>query len=152
MNQVSRNVSIAAPVGEVWSSLAEFGAISGWADNVDHSCLLSDQTEDVGMVRRNQVGRNTVVETVDVWSPPNKLGYEITGLPPALRQVRNEWELSEQGPYTTATLTTTVEIGPRPPQQGIERVVAARMAKMSVQMLEGLARLHNTPPTIAARS
>ncbi len=127
---------------QVWATLAAFDTISSWAGNVDHSCLLSDVSEGVGMTRRIQTGRMTLVETVDAWDPPRTVGYRITGLPPAVRKVRNEWNLADQGPYTLATLTTTIDIGPRPPQQGIEKVLAKRLAKDSVRMLEGLAGMH----------
>ena len=52
----------AAP-DEVWAALADFGSLSVWADFVDHSSLLTEQTEGIGMTRRIQMGRATVVET-----------------------------------------------------------------------------------------
>ena len=61
---VERTAVIHASPGDVWTVLADFAAISRWAANVDHSCLLSDQTEGVGMTRRIQADRATIVETV----------------------------------------------------------------------------------------
>lgn len=39
MAEVTCTRDIAAEPGAVWAALADFGAISGWASNVDHSCL-----------------------------------------------------------------------------------------------------------------
>lgn len=118
--------------------LADFGSISRWAPNVDHSCLMSDQTEGVGTVRRIQTGRNTVVERVVVWEPGERLGYSITGLPPVVSGVINTWVLAEQFSTTTVTLISEIAAGPKPPQKVAARGVARVMSKASDQMLQGL--------------
>lgn len=51
-----------APPARVWQVLAHFGAISAWAPNVDHSCLLTHQAGGVGAIRRIQTRRTTVGE------------------------------------------------------------------------------------------
>ena len=73
MATVERTAAVPASSGDVWAVLAEFGHISRWAANVDHSCLLSDQTEGVGTIRRIQTDRSTVVETVEAWEPGSTL-------------------------------------------------------------------------------
>lgn len=138
MTTVIRNALIAAPSDQVWAVLAEFDAISTWADFVDHSSLLTEQTEGVGMARRIQMGRTTVVETVSAWEPGVMFSYEITGLPPAIRSVTNTWRLGASGGATMAWIATDVTTGPRPPQLAIAKGVARRLAKSSVQMLHGL--------------
>ena len=40
MAEVTRSTTVDAPPDAVWATLADFGAISGWAPAVDHSCLL----------------------------------------------------------------------------------------------------------------
>lgn len=141
MTTVVKSTSIPASSGDVWAVLADFATISSWAPNVDHSCLLSEQTEGVGMARRIQTGRTTVVETVEAWDPGVALGYGITGLPPVIRSVVNTWTLESKGDTTstTVTLTTEVDAGPRPPQQGIAKVVGRKLGQASDAMLAGLA-------------
>ena len=135
---MTRTALIAAAPDEVWAVVADFESISGWAEFVDHSSLLTDQTEGIGMARRIQTGRTTVVETVTAWEPGVTLSYEITGLPPAIKSVTNTWRLGASGGATMASIATDVDAGPRPPQKAIAKVVAARLAKSSVEMLDGL--------------
>jgi hypothetical protein len=139
MTTVERSLQLPASPSQVWAVLADFGAISAWAPNVDHSCLLSGQTEGIGAVRRIQVGRATIRETVLAWEPESTLTCSITGLPPVIRSVTNTWRLEPAGTRTTATLTSEIDAGPRPPQQAVARVVGRTLAKASDQMLGGLA-------------
>lgn len=136
--ETSETVTITAPADSIWAVLADFGRISAWAPNVDHSCLMSTQTEGVGMVRRIQVGPATVVERVIGWEPGARLAYAIEGLPPVVRSVSNTWSLDEAYGVTTVTLTSSIDTGPRPPQKAIARGVARTLGKASVQMLNGL--------------
>lgn len=130
---------IPASADAVWAVLADFPGISAWAPNVDHACLMSEQTEGVGMVRRIQSGRTTVVETVRVWEPGVALRYEITGLPPVIQSVTNTWSVLPHGHGTKVDLTTEIDAGPRPPQQGIAKLVGRKLGEASDQMLSGLA-------------
>ena len=138
MVTVARSVTVPASSDAVWAVLADFAAISGWAPNVDHSCLMSDRIEGVGMARRIQAGRTTVVETVESWDPGVGLRYSITGLPPVIRSVTNSWSLVRAGEATSITLTTEVDAGPRPPQLGIAKIVGRKLGDASDQMLHGL--------------
>ena len=90
---VSRTRTVDAPPDEVWAVLADFGALARWAPDVDHSSLLYGGPTGTGTVRRVQLGRTTLLETVTLWSPAEHLAYEITGLPPALRRVTTSWQL-----------------------------------------------------------
>jgi hypothetical protein len=118
--------------------LADFASISTWASNVDHASLMSEQTDGVGMVRRIQAGRTTVVETVEQWEPGSTLKYSISGLPPIIRSVTNTWSLTPTGDATAITLTTEVDAGPRPPQRGIAKLVGRKLGRASAAMLAGL--------------
>jgi len=139
MASVTKTATIPAPRADVWAVLADYGAISAWAPNVDHSCLMSDQIEGVGMARRNQIGRNTVVETVLVFEPGDTLSYSISGLPPVIKSVSNAWHLESAGEHTTATLITEIDTGSRSPQKAIAKAVGRTMGAASDQMLGGLA-------------
>ena len=129
-----------APVDRVWEVLAGFDDISTWAPAVvDHSSSMGGPDGGIGAARRIQTGRTTIVETVESWDPPNALAYRLEGLPRALRRVTNEWRLEPVGDQTQATLTTTVVVGPRPPQRLVERIALRRMEKVSDGLLDGLA-------------
>lgn len=142
MTSVVRSRRMSAPAADVWAALADFGAIARWAPIVDHSCLMSDQAEAVGAVRRIQTGRTTVVERVIEWSPGSALGYRIEGLPLVLRSVSNRWTIEPvaDGDSTAVSITTEIDAGPRPPQRLVARAAVRRLASASGAMLEGLDR------------
>lgn len=154
MTSVTRTGSIPAPPDIVWDRLADFGAIVVWAPNVDHSCLLTEQTAGNGTARRVQAGRTTLVETVTDWTPPTGdepgvLTYTLAGLPKVVRSATNSWRLSADGNRTRVELTSTVDAGPRPPKRVIARVVARVLARASDTMIAGLTAHASTPPSIA---
>lgn len=148
MVQLVEQTTIARSPGDVWNVLGDFAAISHWAPNVDHSCLMADQSQGAGAVRRIQTGRATVLERVVEWEPEQCLGYVIEGLPPAVRSVTNTWRLSPNGDYTLVTLTSTVDAGPRPPHQVVARVVGRVLAKASREMLAGLKLRVESKPSV----
>ena len=111
MTEVVRSRRIGAGADDVWAVLADFGAIARWAGDVDHACLMSDQTEGVGATRRVQTGRTTLVERVIDWAAPSTLAYEITGLPPVVRSVVNRWTIEPaDDDSVTAQPTVTVTV------------------------------------------
>lgn len=138
MTTVERSIDVAASPADVWAVLSDFGAIGGWAPNVDHSSLMSEQSEGVGTVRRIQTGRTTLVERVVEWDPPSTLGYSLEGLPPVVRSASTTWQVDGSGSGTRVSLLTRVDAGPRPPQKLIARIVSRKMAQASDQMLAGL--------------
>lgn len=141
MADVSRSRTIAASPESIWAVLADFGSLSSWAEGIDHSCVINtgEDTDPIGMTRRVQVGRDTLVETITAFAPQRLLAYDISGLPPML-SASNRWNLSpgDQG-RTTVTLTSTVGIQPRPLRPIVERVVARLIAKRSAPLLNSLA-------------
>ncbi len=140
MARVERTTRLSAPSSAVWSVLADFGAISAWAPNVDHSCLLSSGNKGVGTVRRVQSGRTTLRETVVAWEPGGTLAYAITGLPQIVRSVTNTWQLRPTEEGTDVTIVSEIVAASRPPGRIAERVVARVLGSASVKMLAGLAR------------
>ncbi len=147
MADIHRTRTIAARPQEIWDVLADFGSISSWADNVDHSCILFSGPDGgvVGTARRVQVKRDALVERITEFDPPRALAYDIEGLPSRLRRVTNRWTLEAAGSESAVvTLAGTVEIGPRATQKLAERVLCRFLARQSDVMLAGLAnRLEN---------
>lgn len=143
MAHIHRSRTVAAPAYEIWDVLADFGSISSWAPNADHSCILFSGPDCgvVGTARRIQVKRDTLVERIIEFTPPRVLAYDIEGLPKRLRRVTNRWTLTPAGPDATVViLTSTVEIGPRPTEKLVERVLCRVVARQSDSMLAGLAK------------
>ena len=139
---MSRTRTVAAPLQSVWEVLADFGALSSWAGNVDHSCLLEHGagTTLLGASRRVQVGRNALVERIVDCVAPTTLAYDIEGLPRRLGRVNNRWTLAAAGTGTTAvTLASTVDIGAKPLARVAERAICRMMARQSDALLAGLA-------------
>ncbi|HYO05138.1 MAG TPA: SRPBCC family protein [Mycobacterium sp.] len=139
---ISRSRTITAPPQAIWDVLADFGSLSSWADNVDHSCILNQGPHGgaVGTTRRVQIGRNVLVERITEFTPRTALAYDVEGLPGRLRSVVNRWTLRSTGDATEVTLTSRVEIGTGPVARAAEWVVCRGMAKESDSMLTGLTR------------
>jgi hypothetical protein len=107
---IDRNRSIAADPNAVWDVLADFGSISSWVDNIDHSCILNHCSEPIGTTRRVQIGRNALVEQITEFEPTRALAYDVDGLPKRLRRFNNRWSLRAADDGTTiVTLTGTVD-------------------------------------------
>lgn len=140
MADTDRRRTIAATAKEIWDVLADFGVLSSWADNVDHSCILVRGAEPVGTTRRVQVKRMVLVERIVQFDPPNTLAYDIEGLPTRMGRLRNRWTLWPAGRSTLVTVTSSVDIGSRPDQRLAERVICRVLARQSEAMLAGLAR------------
>ena len=137
MAKKSTSIIISTSIEEVWEVISEFDQISMWAENVDHSSFLSDQTEGVGSTRRIQMGSNVVQETVTIWEAPKKLSYEIAGLPPVFRRITNTWDLVDDGSETRVQLTA--QITPvRPPAEILAKVLSRFFTQINEKMLTGL--------------
>jgi uncharacterized protein YndB with AHSA1/START domain len=144
---ISRSRSITAPPQTIWDVLADFGSLSSWSDNADHSCIMNHgpDGQPVGTSRRVQVGRNVLVERITEFDPSSALAYDIEGLPRRLRTVVNRWTLRPDGDATEVTLTSRVEIGAGPVARAAEWAVCRGMARESDAMLSGLARRTEHP-------
>lgn len=145
MSGIERSTTVAAPPARVWEVLADFGAISSWVPMIQHSCLLSEQTERPGTVRRVQIARQTLVETVVTWRPGVELAYDIAGLPPIVGTARNTWRLTPATGGTDVVLSTEIATGPNPIRSFAAKKALERMSLASEMMLAGLtARLAPT--------
>jgi hypothetical protein len=138
MTEIVRTTIVPASADAVWALLSDFGGISSWAANVDHSCLMSEQVEGRGTVRRIQTGRTTLVERVELWEPTSRLSYSVEGMPPIVRSAANTWSIEPEGADVRVSLTSRIDCGSRPPQKLIARIVGRRIAQASGIMLAGL--------------
>jgi hypothetical protein len=137
---IDRSRIVAAHPKEVWDVLADFGSISSWADNIDHSCILNHGSEPVGTTRRVQIGRNALVERITEFDPTWALAYDVEGLPKRVHRFTNRWTLrAAQGGKTVVTLTSTVEMGPGRMHTLAERALCRVQVRQSDVMLAGLA-------------
>lgn len=141
MKRLERSTTVAATPDRVWEVLADFGAIATWVPMIQHSCLLSEQTEHPGTVRRVQLARQTLVERVVTWRPGVEVAYAIEGLPPIVGPTRNTWSLkpSSGGAHTEVVLTTEIETGRNPIKTFAATKVLQKMELASEMMLAGLA-------------
>jgi hypothetical protein len=137
---LTRTAEVAGSPADVWVALAAFDRISAWADNVDHSALLTDGPPGVGTARRVQVGRMALVETITTWIPEVELAYTISGLPPVVGSVENRWNLRSADRGTLVSLTTSIDPGISPTGRLGSRVLALALRRASDQLLSGMGR------------
>lgn len=137
-----RGRTVAAAPQAVWDVLADFGALSSWADGVDHSCVLNSGPDGglLGTTRRVQIGRTALVERITELDEPSALGYSVEGLPKRLGSLSNRWTLSPAGTGTEVTITSTADVGFWPIGTAVEWAVGRAMAKKSESLLAALAR------------
>ena len=137
MVEITKSVTLNARRETVWATLAAFDRIAEWAEDVDHSSLLTEQATGVGTTRRIQQGANAITETIVNWQEPTCLAYRVDGLPPIFRQVINQWDLTEEGERTQANLTVQVTAA-RPPAAIAAQIVARAIGRVNARILTGL--------------
>lgn len=137
MAEITKSVTLDARREAVWATLTAFDRIAEWAEDVDHSSLLTDQASGVGTTRRIQQGSNAIIETIVNWQEPTCLAYRVDGLPPIFRQVINQWDLTEEGERTQANLTVQVTAA-RPPAAIAAQIVARVIGRVNARILNGL--------------
>ena len=137
MVEITKSVTLNARRETVWATLAAFDRIAEWAEDVDHSSLLTEQATGVGTTRRIQQGANAITETIVNWQEPTCLAYRVDGLPPIFRQVINQWDLTEEGERTQANLTVQVTAA-RPPAAIAAQIVARVIGRVNARILNGL--------------
>jgi uncharacterized protein YndB with AHSA1/START domain len=131
---------IAAPAAKVWAVLADFPAIATWAPQVDHSTAATEAHGGIGAVRRVQVGRIALLETVVDWQPDVLLSYTVEGLPPIAGSIVTTWELADRDGQTKTTVTTTIHPRPNPAGRFVARALSRQLGRAAKQMLSGLAK------------
>jgi carbon monoxide dehydrogenase subunit G len=135
MTTTVSQVSVDAPAEAVWDLLAGFADISNWASSVSQSSLLTPGPPGPGTVRRVQVGRAALRETVTVWEPGRALAYDIAGLPAIVTAARNTWSLEPDRDGTSVTLTNEVDTRGGPL---VARLVARRIGQANEALVQSL--------------
>ena len=137
MPATTRKINIECSLDEAWEVLGSFESISDWANNVSHSCLLSEQSEGLGTCRRIQTGNSSVTEHVTRWEHARLLAYEIRGLPPIFKHVLNTWSLepSETGVQLSLTIDILPTSQPATPIAGLACLIFRRI---NSQMLKDI--------------
>jgi uncharacterized protein YndB with AHSA1/START domain len=134
-----KSKKIAAPVAKVWAVLADFPAIATWAPQVDHSTAATEAHDGIGAVRRVQVGRIALLETIVDWQPMALLAYTVEGLPPVAGSIVTTWRLTDVEGATKTTVTTDIVSRPNPISRFVGRALARQLGRAAKQMLGGLA-------------
>jgi uncharacterized protein YndB with AHSA1/START domain len=140
--RVTRVRDVAAAPSAVWAVLADFESIAEWAPDVDHSCLMTDESGGVGAARRVQAGRVVLVERVVAWEPELLLAYSLEGFPPIVGRVTNTWlmrPLDGEGDATRVTLITDIDPAPGLLGKVVALAASRRLARASRAMLNGIA-------------
>ena len=134
MAVLDRSRVIAATPTQIWTVLADFGAVSRWMDRVDHSCILTSTPDMIGTTRRIQFGRTVLVERITEFDEQFALAYDVEGLPKILGGVNNRWTLEATGgAETVVTIHTTAT----PPARLLMAASAAAMLADLADYLEG---------------
>jgi hypothetical protein len=137
MPKIVKKIHIASSTEDIWATLSAFGDIGQWAQNVSHSCLLTEQKKGVGAIRRIQQGNKTLTEEVTTWQNLSSLVYEINGLPPVFKSVTNTWLISPQENGTEVNLE--IEILPkRRPATPVAALACILVSRFNHGMLSDL--------------
>ncbi|MEP9364940.1 SRPBCC family protein [Nocardioides sp. CN2-186] len=136
MTTTVSQMSVEASVDAVWDVLAGFADISRWANGVSQSSLLSAGSPGPGAVRRVQVGRSALRETVTTWEPGSRLAYDIAGLPAIVKSASNTWTLEPDARGTSITLTGAIETRGGPL---VAKIVAGKVGQANEDLVQDLA-------------
>lgn len=139
MATTSSTIILPVPLETVWATLARFEDVAQWGRGVSQSSLLSQADSGFGAVRRVQVGRTTLRETITVWEPLQELAYTIEGLPAIVRSAANTWTLAAHGTGTSIGTRVTLS-GEVETKAGrlLDKVVARKISSANAELLAGL--------------
>jgi len=105
MGEFAVSTDIRAPVDQVWSRLADIGAIAEWNPGVQESYVTNNQTHGVGACRRcNLGGSNTLDEEVVAFDANREIIFRITRTNLPFERADIRFEL--QSPSATTTKVT----------------------------------------------
>ena len=142
----STSITINASPEAIWLVLADFPAIATWVPLIQHSSILSPQTSGVGAMRRVQIAQQTLVETVTIWEPHERLAYSIEGMPPIVGVATNTWSLEPTSRGVLVTLTTNIPTRWNPLQRFAATKALERMKIAAGLMTTGLRAATSSSP------
>lgn len=134
----SMEISINASAEDVWAILADFPAIAMWVPMIQHSCSITQATSGVGATRRVQIAQQTLVETVTVWEPQQRLAYTIEGMPPIVGIATTTWTLQPSPKGTRVTISTEIPSSRNPAKRFAATKALERMSLAARFMTTGL--------------
>ncbi len=137
MATTSSTITLPVPIETVWATLAHFEDVARWGRGVSQSNLLTEAPSGLGAVRRVQVGRAALRETIVAWEPLQELGYTIEGLPAIVRSAANTWTLAAAGTGASTRVTLSGEVETRAGRL-LDKVVARKIGSANVELLAGL--------------
>lgn len=137
MPKIAKKIFVASSVEDIWATLSAFGDIGQWAQNVSHSCLLTEQKKGVGAIRRIQQGNKTLTEEVITWQNLSSLVYEINGLPPVFKSVTTTWLISPQENGTEVNLEIAI-LPKRRPATPVAALACILVSRINHGMLSDL--------------
>lgn len=142
MTTITRHVTIDAPTEQVWSAIADFGAVAVWNPNVKASHLTSSETAGEGISRECQLlPVGTVQERVTEWIEGELMSIEIYEFKnvPAMRSANALLSLEPRGDRTMVQVQMTYEVGLGPVGAGMNSVMMKRQFTKAVTgLLAGL--------------
>lgn len=97
-------------------------------------------------MRRVQIAQQTLVETVTIWEPNERLSYSIEGMPPIVGVATNTWTLSRASHGVLVTLTTDIPTRWNPLQRFAATKALERMSIAAGLMTTGLRVATSTSP------
>ena len=164
MSTLEKKVRVAASVEEVWSVLADFGAVASWAPTITDSGTIGDANAGVGARRTcTHVKMGALEETIVPWTEGEAYSYDVTaGLPFPMKALRNHWSGGEREGSTEVTLLQEFSTKLGPLGSLVELMIMKRMMRREMRLaLAGLKQYVETgepvrsvgeisPPVIAA--
>ena len=134
----SMEITINASAEDVWSILSDFPAISKWVPMIQHSCSITQHASGMGATRRVQIAQQTLIETVTVWEPEQRLSYTIDGMPPIVGTATTTWALQTTPTGTLVTLATEIPPSRNPGKRFAAAKALERMSLAARFMTTGL--------------
>ena len=134
----SMDITINASAEDVWAILADFPAIAMWVPMIQHSCSITQETSGVGATRRVQLAQQTLIETVTVWEPQQRLAYTIEGMPPIVGIATTTWTLQPSPKGTCVTISTEIPSSRNPAKRFAATKALERMSLAARFMTTGL--------------
>ena len=154
MATMTARTTIDATPERVWEVLSDFGGISQAAPHLNGSVLTTEQATGVGAARHCDIvmmGRSTE-EVVTRWEEGRGYSVDVkmNGVP--MRKARADFDISVEDGATVLTGVMSFEMPFGPLGRAMERMSAARMARLWSGILAGFKERAETGTDIGAQT